>query len=136
MVLTGGVTPGQHSRGRGHNEPSSRPAVGGDPRKASLPLWHLGHAGHMLLYTKIVSASASRKAILVSFSVSTDKFQTIPQRLSWLRMGWVLPKLSPSWGTALHPREMSNKGLWPPRAGKCPQQDSSTLFSMGKRKAP
>lgn len=83
--------PGQHYGVRGQEELSSKQAEGGDSRRVSLPLWHLWHAGHVLLYTKSVLTSASRKVILVSSSVSTAKFHTIPQRFYWLRIGLEIP---------------------------------------------
>lgn len=135
-VLSGHVTPDQHCWVGAQRERSSKPAGGGGSMKVGLPPWHLWHAGHVWLYTKTVSTSAPGKAILVSSSVSTDKFQIIPQRLRWVRIKLILPKLSPTRGAALYSREVKNKGLRPTRTGKCPQQDSFPLFSMGKWKAP
>lgn len=135
-VLIGDVTPDQHYWVRGQGECSSKQAMGSGPTKVSFPPWHLWHAGPVWLYTQSVFASASRKVNLVSSSVSTDKFQIIPQRRCWLRIKPVLPKLSPTRGTALYSWEVKNKGLRPTRTGKCPQQDAFPLFSMGKWKAP
>ena len=86
--------PGQHYGGRGQEELSSKQAEGGDSRKVSLPLWHLWHAGHVLLYTKTVLTSASRKVILCLLL-----FQLLNSTL-FLRdfIGWELGWKFPLWG--------------------------------------
>lgn len=52
--------------------------------------------------TKTVLAAASGKAILVSSSVSADQFPITSQRRYWLRIKPILPKSSPTRGTALY----------------------------------
>lgn len=136
MVLFGDCTLGQRSHIGGHDKLSPRQAVGGDSESQppSMPRG-LGMQATRYSIPKMFLHLLQGKWSL-SFSVSTNKFQITLQRLSWLRIELVLPKLSPTRGTALHSREVNNKGLWPTRARKCPQGHSFTLFSMGEWQAP
>lgn len=127
MVLFGDVTSGQHSWVRGHDKHSSSKQ------------WVVASLAMQAIYCstlKLFSPLLQGERSLCLFFVSTGKFQLIPQRLSWLKIKLVLPKLSPTRGTALHSWEVNDKGLWPTKARKCPQQDSFTFFSMGKWKTP
>ena len=130
MFLIEYVTPGQPWI-KGCADLSSRQTVV-VTTKVSLPPRHRRHADHMLFYTKTVSASASGKVILVGLGFFF-LFQMIHSRL-FLRA--ILPKLGPARGTALYSWEVDSKGLWLTRAGERPQQDTFTLLSVGKRKAP
>lgn len=97
MVLSGDVTPSHHSQVRSQVEHSSRKAVGADSLKVNLSQWHCWRAGHTLLYTKTVCASALRNVILV-FSCFNWLIPDYSSETSWAE-NWVgLTEVEPHQG--------------------------------------